>query len=509
MQTPITLASGATTDPFSVNPDGWVIIEAGAATVTLQYSTGTAADITSGVATWSSGGTFTGFSAVRVGEELSTAWVKLTASGGAITYHVEGELSQADRLTIRPYTKSVLNEVALVTAQTNPVTGGISLSAGGALGVGMRDEGIVEPQTNLIAAVGAAGSLTGAYYYTAIFVTVDGLKSAPWPGTATGVNPVSQQVNLTAIPVSTDPRVVARWIYRTLATPTDVKDYRFLSIILDNTTTTYTDNTVDGSLGDPIDWLGTANGILYSSAGKVISGLGKGSQAYASGVETGSGYACTSVGYQTLKANTTGRRNTAVGVYSLTANTTGYENTAIGTHSGGAVTVGIRNTMLGYQAGGATSSALDFNTAVGHSAFLGSGASKGTGNTAIGYRALADINTADYCIAIGFSAGKYANASRMLFIDNADRGTLANCQDIGIVYGKMEATAIAQRLNFNAVTRIGPPSVTVAALPSATGLAGYRAFVTDANATTFASIVAGGGSNVVPVYCDGTNWRIG
>lgn len=56
---------------------------------------------------------------------------------------------------------------------------------------------------------------------------------------------------------------------------------------------------------------------------------------------------------------------------------------------------------------------------------------------------------------------------------------------------------------------LGAGSVlTVATLPAA-GTAGRRAFVTNANATTFASIVAGGGSNGVPVYDDGTNWRIG
>lgn len=54
------------------------------------------------------------------------------------------------------------------------------------------------------------------------------------------------------------------------------------------------------------------------------------------------------------------------------------------------------------------------------------------------------------------------------------------------------------------------PSYTVAGLlAAATAGAGARAFVTDANATTFASIVAGGGANGVPVYSDGTNWRIG
>lgn len=51
---------------------------------------------------------------------------------------------------------------------------------------------------------------------------------------------------------------------------------------------------------------------------------------------------------------------------------------------------------------------------------------------------------------------------------------------------------------------------TVATLPSAVTLgSGTKAFVSDANATTFASIVVGGGSNKVPVYSDGTNWRIG
>jgi len=53
-------------------------------------------------------------------------------------------------------------------------------------------------------------------------------------------------------------------------------------------------------------------------------------------------------------------------------------------------------------------------------------------------------------------------------------------------------------------------AVTVANLPAAaTAGAGAKAFVSDANATTFASVVAGGGANNVPVYSDGTNWRIG
>lgn len=51
---------------------------------------------------------------------------------------------------------------------------------------------------------------------------------------------------------------------------------------------------------------------------------------------------------------------------------------------------------------------------------------------------------------------------------------------------------------------------TVATLPSAaTAGVGARAFVSDATVTTFASTVAGTGANKVPVYSDGTNWKIG
>lgn len=45
--------------------------------------------------------------------------------------------------------------------------------------------------------------------------------------------------------------------------------------------------------------------------------------------------------------------------------------------------------------------------------------------------------------------------------------------------------------------------------PAATAGENARSFVKDATATTFASVVTGGGSNRVPVYSDGTNWRIG
>lgn len=61
-----------------------------------------------------------------------------------------------------------------------------------------------------------------------------------------------------------------------------------------------------------------------------------------------------------------------------------------------------------------------------------------------------------------------------------------------------------------ASTTLKSASYAAGALPSAaTAGAGARAFVSDASATTFLSVVAGGGANKVPVVSDGANWLIG
>lgn len=369
-------------------------------------------------------------------------------------------------------------------------------------------DGVLPPTASVTAAVGSAGALTGSYYYTVTFVTAGG-ETAPWPGTATVVNPSAQQVNLTAIPVG-GAGVTARRIYRTPATPTDPKDYRFLAEIADNSTTTYTDNTADGSLGSPVDWAATNRGLLTDGSVTVLSASDQSTSVGQGAFSTNTGYASTAVGYQALYSNTTGRRNVAMGTYALQLCTTGYQNTAIGVHAGNGLTTASGNVFLGYAAGGVTTVPGSLNVVIGEGAFTGSGATTGSQNVALGYRSLFGINTADGCIGVGTFSGRYANASRQVFIDGIDRTNIAGCQNIGLIYGKYETTAIAQVLHLNAPTRIGPPSVTVATLPAAAaGYAGFRAFVTDANATTFASIVAGGGANGVPVYCDGTNWRIG
>ena len=51
---------------------------------------------------------------------------------------------------------------------------------------------------------------------------------------------------------------------------------------------------------------------------------------------------------------------------------------------------------------------------------------------------------------------------------------------------------------------------TVANLPDpVVAGAGTRTFVSDSSTTTFNATVAGGGTNTVPVFSNGTNWKVG
>ena len=63
---------------------------------------------------------------------------------------------------------------------------------------------------------------------------------------------------------------------------------------------------------------------------------------------------------------------------------------------------------------------------------------------------------------------------------------------------------IANRAFVNVVTT---NQLVYANLPSLT--AGSRALISDANTRTFDSVVGGGGANYMPVWNDGTNWRVG
>ena len=80
------------------------------------------------------------------------------------------------------------------------------------------------------------------------------------------------------------------------------------------------------------------------------------------------------------------------------------------------------------------------------------------------------------------------NAAGVIEVNNGTAGTY---RDLKVRQAQTTAVAVASLQACNA------------------GAKGTRSFVTDANATTFLSTVAGGGANNVPVVCNGTNWVIG
>jgi len=130
-------------------------------------------------------------------------------------------------------------------------------------GTTMMNMGIVAPSTTATVALAAAGAgnlANGTYSYKITFYnSALGHESNPSSVTAdvTVVDKTTDgQVALSAIPTSTDAQVTKRRIYRTTM---NGGVWLLLATIDDNTTTTYTDNLSDASLGIAIDGFG--NGI--------------------------------------------------------------------------------------------------------------------------------------------------------------------------------------------------------------------------------------------------------
>ena len=71
---------------------------------------------------------------------------------------------------------------------------------------------------------------------------------------------------------------------------------------------------------------------------------------------------------------------------------------------------------------------------------------------------------------------------------------------------------VMDKTYIQSVVPLLPPTYTVSTLPNSGLVSGMRATVSDCTTTTFYTSVSGlgGGSNWVPVFCDGSGvWRIG
>jgi hypothetical protein len=123
------------------------------------------------------------------------------------------------------------------------------------------DLGITAPATAPTAAdSGAAGNPDGVYSYKVTFVNDDGYESNPSPASG-DVTVATNKINLTDLPISTDPQVVARNIYRTAA---GGSTYKYVAQVANAWTDDedannppnaygYQDDTADASLGADVE----------------------------------------------------------------------------------------------------------------------------------------------------------------------------------------------------------------------------------------------------------------
>lgn len=134
--------------------------------------------------------------------------------------------------------------------------------------------------------------------------------------------------------------------------------------------------------------------------------------------------------------------------------------------------------------------------------------------TASGLTVYANIPRAIFGVSSAASPVNNLDAVQVLHMGGGDLGLAARGSNTTkIIFYASAGSTIAEvgRWDTTSLTLAGgilTATTTVGGLP-APGNAGTRRFVSDATATTFGSIVAGTGGNKVPVYDDGTNWRIG
>ena len=264
------------------------------------------------------------------------------------------------------------------------------------------------------------------------------------------------------------------------------------------------------------------------------------------------------IGALALEYNTTGYENTAVGLDALNATTTGSGNTAVGALAGYAGTTASRNTAVGFQALHSNNGVR--NVAVGSNALLNN--TSGIDSVAVGANALATATSANDNVAVGANALNQAgtagfnsalgdnacflatgNDNVCLGYDSGFNGSFVapaglSSGSYNILIGESanittgsgnivignSLTATAPTANnqidigdqivvANGVTTVTSPLVmrlpvtTVAALPPCgASQTGAMYAVSDALSPGYNSPVAGGGTNVIPVFCNGSAW---
>jgi hypothetical protein len=162
------------------------------------------------------------------------------------------------------------------------------------------------------------------------------------------------------------------------------------------------------------------------------------------------------IGNDALLFNTTGSGNVTIGNASMQNNITGFWNTVVG-NAGFISGKSSQNCLMGYQVGYLTNN--------------------GGTNTAFGaYSMWSNVSGAGNAM-FGYYSGYYETAGNRFYVDNQDRGNLANGRSMALMYRVFAATTANQSLAINGKVGINGAATTtsplnVSGLPvSAAGLA--------------------------------------
>ena len=143
------------------------------------------------------------------------------------------------------------------------------------------------------------------------------------------------------------------------------------------------------------------------------------------------------------------------------------------------------------------------------------GAASGTGQISIGR------STAGQTIVLGSSTSGTSQIdigrTRSTLTINVGAATNTSPKTINIGTGSGGATTYIYigEPNFESITTLqgiytqSVYTLSTIPLPAGGYVVGFRSFISDGLAPTFGAIAVGGGAVKVPVYYDGTNWRVG
>lgn len=302
---------------------------------------------------------------------------------------------------------------------------------------GINFTSVSSPTAPTLSLVAQAGNVNaGTHYYTVTYVTARGETSLS-ANNSIVTDASNGQVTVT-LPVSTDYRVTKRRIYRTKANGAYYNIY-LLAEVSDNTTTTYTDNLADSSLGTVNAYLRTNTTNDFIKVNGKMGFFLDGANAWVgsdAGARTTSGGANTLFGANAGYGITSGDRIVAIGQSALSSGTVTSEgHVAIGYATLSNVTSGAYNVAMGYQSG--------------------LGLTGGYNNTYLGYvSGFAGQNVSNNTY-IGALAGRYETGSNKLIIDSLDRGNEAASRTNALIYGVVNSTASSQILALGGGGNVG------------------------------------------------------